>query len=177
MRECGERFREFRKDTIAALEQHEPQIALGDRVVGAHCFAQEIVHLRDALHAGETATGHDKRQQSPANFRVALCLCVFQRADELIAQIERVAQVFERTRVIPHTGDFRVIEARTHGEHQVIVAEQEMLRSRAWCERDHTRIEIDRLDIARVKPDRRRHAADRRDDVIQFHRAGDHLRK
>jgi len=59
----------------------------------------------------------------------------------------------------------------------VIVMERQRGAPDAGRERDHAALRIDRLDFPGVKIRPRRHAADRRDDVIQLHGAGDHLRQ
>ena len=98
-------------------------------------------------------------------------------ADELVAQVERVAEIFERARVLAHARDLGIVELRAHRDDQVFVGQRERVRLGAGTERHGARVRVDRLHIPRVKIGLRRHAADGRDDVIQLHGAGDYFRQ
>ena len=77
--------------------------------------------------------------------------------------------------MLAHARDFRVIELRAHGDDEVIVRERERHGAVSRTQRDRARHGIDGFYVPRVKKGLRRHAPDRRDDVIQFDRSGDDL--
>ena len=146
-------------------------------MVGAHGLAQKIVHLRNAFDAGKSASRHDECQEALAAFGIAFRLRFFEHADELIAQIQRVTEILERTRVLAHAWNLRIIEPGPHGDHEMIVAQGEGRRPNARTQRYRARDGIDRLDVARIKICAGRHPPDRGDDMVEFNRARDHLRQ
>ena len=90
------------EDTFAALKEDQAQVLFRDAVVGTDGFTQKVIHLRDAFDAGETTACDDEGKQASSHRRLGLGLGFLERVHELIAQIERIAQVFEGARVFTH---------------------------------------------------------------------------
>ena len=122
VREGRKRCRHLRQDTLAALKQDQSQIALRYVVVGAHGLAQKIVHFRNAFDAGKSAAGNDECQEPLAAFGIAFRFCFLEHADKLIAEIQGITEIFERTRMLTHARNLRIIEPGPHGDHEMIVA-------------------------------------------------------
>src|SRR5205814_3082778 len=69
-------------------------------VVGGHT-AHEVVELRDHLHSGEAASGdHEGEELAPQLLVMALDGRFLERADHMVAQVERVVQVLEGKSVL-----------------------------------------------------------------------------
>lgn len=122
MREGRKRCRQLRQDTLTALKQDQPQVALRDVAIGSHGLAQKIVHFGNAFDAGKSAAGHDERQEALAALGIAFRFRLLKHADELIAEIQSITEILERTRMLAHARNLRVIEPGPHGDHEMIVA-------------------------------------------------------
>ncbi len=142
-----------------------------------HRLAQEIVHLRDAFHAGKTAASHDEGQQRASYFGVGFDLRLFERVDEVVAQVERIAEILEWAGMLAHAGNLVVVELRAERDDQVIIRKDRFDRLRAGAEGHGMCRQVDRLHFARVKPGRAGQPADRTDDVVELDRPGNHLRQ
>ena len=122
VREGRKRFRHLRQDTLTALKQYQAEVVFRYVVVSVHGLAQKVVHFRDAFDARESAARDDECQQALANFGIAFRLRLFQHTDELIAEIQCVTEILERTRMLAHPWNFRIVETRPHGDHEMVVA-------------------------------------------------------
>jgi hypothetical protein len=161
-----QRLSQFRENALAALEQDQAQIFFRDVVIGVNGFAQKVIHFRDAFDAGKTSTGDDEGKKTLSHRRIGFGFGFLQRMDELIAQIKSISQILEGMGMFAHAGNFRMIQARAHGDDQMIVMDRGWGWPRTGAERYGPLKRVDRFNIAGKKIRSRRHAANRSDHVI-----------
>ena len=121
--------------------------------------------------------GDNECQKTPAALRIVFGFGFLKHADELITEIECVAEILERARMFAHAWDLRMIEPGSQGDHEMIVAEGERCRSNARAQHDRARAEIDRLDIARVDTCSWSHPPDWGDNMVELDGTRNHFRQ
>src|SRR6202035_4788418 len=91
----------------------------------------KVIHFRDAFDAGKTPTGDDEGEKTLSHRGIGFGFGFLQRMHELITQIKSVAQILEWMSMFAHAGNFRMVQARAHGDDQMIVTD-------GGCSRPHT---------------------------------------
>ena len=175
--ELGQRGLHLRQDLLGALQQHQRQLVVRDRRVRAHGVPQKVVHLGDALDAGETAAGDDERQQPLPLGGIVGDGRLFQRVDQVIPQPQGVAQILERHGMLGEPRHQPRRQAIAQGEHEMVERQLVGPPQVAGLQPDDLPLEVDRLDAANVQRDAGDDAADRADHVERVEPAGDDLRQ
>src|SRR5437660_327940 len=96
-------------------------------------------------------------------------------AEGTVLTRERVAEVFERQRVLGEPGLTREARDVAERDHEVVVLERALARAEARRRRHTLPVEIDLVHGTRVEVRARAQAPDRRDRVEDPDTAGDHL--
>ena len=100
------------------MNQHHADLARVDAPVQTGHITNEIVQLGDDLDARKPAPRHHERQQLLAQLRiVAFDIRLFQGADHVAAQLQRVGEVLERQRVLGKPRQPAKVGHRSRSEH------------------------------------------------------------
>ena len=158
------------------MDEHHADLRRIDlRVVAGHA-PDEVVQLGHHLDAREAASRHHEGEELLAQPRVVLLDGgLFQGADEVVAQVERVLQVLEGQRVLGQPAQATEVGDRAECEHQVVVAELVRVRQEARRGGDGPPLEVDRLHLADVQLGSWDELADGADQVGEPDGAGDDL--
>ena len=158
------------------MHQRDADFLRVDLRVVASDLAHEVVQLRHHLHAGKAPAGHDEGEQLAAQVLVVLLDGRFlQRADHVIAQVERVVQVLEGQRVLRQAAQPAEVGHRPQREDQVVVFDDVGVGQEPRGGGDGALLQIDRLDLAHVDLGRGQEAPQGADQIHQADGSGDHL--
>ena len=178
LREAAQLLRHLGEDPVLGVDQHDADLARVDlRIVRRHT-PDEVVQLRHHFDAGEAAAGDDERQQlSPQLLVVALDRRLLQRADHVVAQVQRVVQVLERQRMLRQPAQPPEVGDGAEREDQVVVLDHVRVRQEAGRGGDRALLQIDRLDLPDVDLGPGQQAPQRADQVEQTDGPRDHFRQ
>ena len=160
------------------MHQHHPDLAGVDLpVIGGHT-AHEVVELRDHLHSGEAASGdHEGEELAPQLLVMALDGRFLERADHMVAQVERVVQVLEGKSVLGQAAQAAEIGDGPQREHQVVVLDHVGVGQEARGGGDGAVLQVDRLYLSHVDLGGRQEPPQRAHQIEQADGPGDHFRQ
>ena len=133
--------------------------------IEAQRLADEVVHRRRSLDAGEAAAGDDERQQTLADAGAAFGVGLLEQRDHAVAQHDRIAERFHRERALLETGKAEEVRHRAERDHQMVVRQLVGVRIGAVRHDDGASREVDALDVAVEELHARQELADGIHDV------------
>src|SRR6266568_501493 len=102
----------LRQNELARMHEYDTEHFLFQVRIERKRVAQEIVDARDGFDSGKPSTRNDKGQQRRAFRPRAFRIGFFEMRDQPIAQLNCVAELFHRQRVLGHAGKVEEIRHR-----------------------------------------------------------------
>ncbi len=160
------------------MQEDDADLARVEARVAARDLAHEVVELGHDLDAREPAPGHHEGEELLAQgLVVALDRRLVEGANDVVAQVEGVAEVLERERVLGQAAQAAEVGDAAEGQHQVVEGNDVGMRPEAGAGDDDLLLEVDLLHVADVEVGARQEAPDGTDHVEDPDRPGDHLRQ
>ena len=160
---------------VKNVDRDHAQFAGRDHRVGAERGPQELVRLRGDLDSSVSSACHDEGQTPLPFGGVGRHAGRLQHLDQVVAQMDEVADGLGLQGVLGEAGEARQVGDRAERDHHVIGLERHLVTLAAQAEHDLALDRVDRLNLARVDGDARQDFAQRDQHMLGLQNAGDDL--
>ena len=120
---------------------------------------------------------NDERELRAPQFFVFFDIRLFENVNDVIPQMQRIADVFELEGMLLQSRHAGKIHDGSHRYNEVVVGNTLESRPETWTRRYDLLVEVDGLYFAHVQVRALAEAPNRIDDVLDFDTSGDNLRK
>ena len=163
--EEAEALVQFRKDALTRVQQHDPRVVRVDALVVLDHLADEVVELGGDLDAGEPAARHHEGHQATARVPIGLHGRFFEQVQDVVAEVQRVADRLERHSVLRPPGHPAEGGDVAEREHEMVERQDDGAQTRAGRQGHRPPVEVDARDLARVQRRSRAQPAQWRDRI------------
>ena len=168
---------EFGQNPVSGVKQDDTDVCRIQAPIMPRREPNKIVELGRCFDAGKSTAGHNERELRPPQFLIVFDVGFFENANDVVSQVERVADILELKRVLFQAGHARKVHHGAESHDEIVVFDVLKRRAKSGARDDHFAIEIDRLDFAHVQVRVPAKPSNRIDDVLNFDAAGNHFRQ